>query len=298
MDAKAWIEERRALVEARLEQALPAAHTSPKRLHEAMRHSVFAGGKRLRPLLCLAAAEAVSTAPEAEDVRRRALPAACALEMVHTYSLIHDDLPALDNDDLRRGQPTCHKAYGEATAILAGDALLTLAFAELATAADAGLTREWVRELAGAAGTPLGMVGGQMADLEATRETANEDTLLFVHRNKTGALIRAAVLMGAQAGGASAPTLQELSRFGEEIGLAFQIVDDILDVTSSSGELGKTAGKDEAQEKVTYPALFGLEQAREDARRYSERALGRLTELGDRAQALRLLAEVMVRRRN
>ena len=290
-DEQAWMQRERAAVEATLEAALPTAATIPCVLHAAMRHSVFAGGKRIRPLLCRAAAEAVAGAP----VPAALIPAA-ALEMVHTYSLIHDDLPALDNDDLRRGVPTCHKVYGEATAILAGDALLTAAFAHLATAEPDATALALIRALCRAAGTPLGMVGGQMADLQAANEDTTPERLRYIHANKTAALIRAALVMGGVSAGATPAQLDGLATAGEEAGQAFQIVDDILDVEGESAVLGKTAGKDATQRKATYPAVFGLEQSRAEAQRHTQQALAPLQGFGAAAAPLQGLIRHLVAR--
>src|SRR6185369_280922 len=247
-------------VDAALSRWVPAESHDPSVIHRAMRYSLFAGGKRIRPLLAMAAAEAVSDAPSGIE------SCACALEMIHTYSLIHDDLPALDNDDLRRGRPTCHKVFGDAMAILAGDALLTLAFEVLAKL-DCGAERrvELVRELATASGTVGGMIGGQVNDIEGEGKHPTARLLESIHRAKTGALLRASVRMGAIYAGADAEQLAALSGFGEHVGLAFQIVDDILDVEQSSEALGKTAGKDAAQNKITFPAVYGIERSREMA---------------------------------
>jgi geranylgeranyl diphosphate synthase type II len=288
--ASTWVEEQRKLIDQQLDAALPSELVSPETLHKAMRYSVFAGGKRLRPLLVLASASAVGNRSSAA-----VLSAATAVEMLHTYSLIHDDLPALDNDDLRRGRPTCHKVFGEAMAILAGDALLTRAFAQLSIINPPQVAVALLRELTAAAGSPEGMVGGQVADLEAELTTATAETVSFVHRNKTAALIRAAVVMGAIAAGGAAAEIDALRTFGEEIGLAFQIVDDILDVTGSKKTLGKTAGKDAAQKKVTFPALFGMEQSRVRVNELTASALSRLAGLNDAAH-LRELATLMVNR--
>ena len=287
-----FFEADRKQVEAALDSLLPAESTAPPVIHQAMRYSVFAGGKRLRPILCLEAARIFLDRPAC------VLPVACALEFIHTYSLIHDDLPALDNDDLRRGLPTCHKQFGEAMAILAGDALLTRAFevlsrAELSSERCAAL----VREIATAAGTVNGMVGGQVADLEAEGKPIDPGMLEYIHRSKTAALIRASVVSGAIAGGAKAADVERLRRFGENIGLAFQVVDDILDVEESSATLGKTAGKDESQKKATYPALYGLEKSRETARGLLERAHAELVPFAARAHRLRELADFLVARR-
>jgi geranylgeranyl diphosphate synthase type II len=253
---------------------------------------VFAGGKRVRPILCLESARIFCADIEA------VLPIACALELIHTYSLIHDDLPALDNDDLRRGLPTSHKKFGEATAILAGDALLTLAFETLATAPVEHARRiAVIHEIAAAAGTRNGMIGGQVEDLESEKHAVTPDMLEYIHRSKTAALIRAAIVAGAIAGGAGDADLLRLRAFGDNIGWAFQVIDDILDVEESSATLGKTAGKDQAQQKATYPALFGLAKSHEFADELANRARLDLEPYSARAQRLRELAEFLVLRR-
>jgi geranylgeranyl diphosphate synthase, type II len=278
-------------VEAALDRWVPGEDENPRTIHRAMRYSLFAGGKRVRPLLAIAAAEAVSDAPNGIE------SCACALEMIHTYSLIHDDLPALDNDDLRRGRPTCHKVFGDAMAILAGDALLTLAFEVLAKL-DAGAERrvELVRELSTASGTVGGMIGGQVNDVEGERKRPTAQLLDSIHRAKTGALLRASVRMGAIYAGADAEQLRALTGFGEHVGLAFQIVDDILDVEQSSEALGKTAGKDAAQKKITFPAVYGIERSREMAEEERLEAHLALQPFDERAQRLRELADLVVRR--
>ncbi len=287
-----FFEQDHRLVDAELERLLPAENERPSLIHQAMRYSVFAGGKRVRPILCIEAFRIFST-----DVVS-VLPVACALELIHTYSLIHDDLPALDNDDLRRGRPTCHKKFGEAMAILAGDALLTLAFEALAGAPLLPAERvALVREIASAAGTRDGMVGGQVADLEAEGKQVSAEVLEYIHRSKTAALIRAAIVSGAIAGGASDEDRDRLRTFGGLIGWAFQVTDDILDVEESSAALGKTAGKDQAQRKATYPALFGLEKSHEFARDLAARAMAALETFGARAANLRELGEFLVLRR-
>ncbi len=286
-----YLAARRVLVDAELQRRLPAGEETPATIHSAMRYSVFAGGKRIRPILCIAAAEVSGTAEGVEA-------AACALELVHTYSLIHDDLPALDNDDYRRGRLTCHKVYGEAMAILAGDALLTLAFqtlAELEAIPAEGRLR-MVEELSRAAGTVDGMIGGQVADLEAEGRPADEKRLLYIHRSKTAALIRASVRIGALHAAASPAQFDALSCYGEHIGMAFQIVDDILDVVGTSGELGKTAGKDAARKKATFPALYGLEASREHAATHLAEALKAIDSFGESALPLRQIAERIVLR--
>ena len=295
---------RQQAVDARLEELLPPATELPESVHRAMRHSVFAGGKRIRPILCLEAAEVVATGQDRHerlpDWERSALDVACALEMIHTYSLIHDDLPALDNDDFRRGQPTCHKVFGEAIAILAGDALLTLAFEVLARNGppDAGPRAAIVAEVARAAGTREGMIGGQVVDLESERRAVDAATIEYIHRSKTGALIRAAVRSGALAVGAAEDELAALSQYGTHIGLAFQIVDDILDVESSSEKLGKTAGKDAAQQKATYPSVHGLAGTRELAAATIRKALDALHPFGPRGRWLREIAVYLGARKN
>ena len=287
-----YLRDRRLRVDRELDRILPPAAAPPGAIHAAMRHSVFAGGKRIRPILAIAAAEACG-----QD--NGATAAACALECVHTYSLIHDDLPALDNDDLRRGQPTCHKAYGEAVAILAGDALLTLAFQLLAELnAPARIRTALVGELASAGGTLNGMIGGQVEDLAAEGGVPAPARVEYIHRAKTAALIRASVRFGALIADADAQRLQVLGEFGNKIGLAFQIVDDILDMVSSSEELGKTAGKDQAQSKATYPAVYGVTESRSRARQCVNEALAALEGFGESARALREIAGFILRRTN
>jgi geranylgeranyl diphosphate synthase type II len=287
-----FFEEDRLAVDAALERLLPSAATQPPSIHTAMRYSVFAGGKRIRPILCLETARIFSS-----DVTP-ALHPACALEFIHTYSLIHDDLPALDNDDLRRGKPTCHKKFGEAIAILAGDALLTLAFETIgATPVPAENRAAMLTEIAGAAGTINGMVGGQVADIEAEGKPVDPPMLEYIHRSKTAALIRAAITAGALCAGAGSEDVARLRRFGETIGWAFQVTDDILDVEESSAALGKTAGKDMAQQKATYPSVYGLERSHQIANDLAARAIAELTPYVDRASRLREIAEFLVLRR-
>jgi len=287
-----FFEEDRLAVDAALEQFLPQESTRPASIHQAMRYSVFAGGKRIRPILCLEAARIFTP-----DVAP-ALHPACAIEMIHTYSLIHDDLPALDNDDLRRGKPTCHKKFGEAAAILAGDALLTLAFETISASPIApAQSVAIVKEVARAAGTVNGMVGGQVADLEAERQRIEPDMLEYIHRSKTAALIRASVTSGALCANAPVEDVARLRRFGETIGWAFQVTDDILDVEESSAALGKTAGKDIAQQKATYPAIHGLQRSHEIANELASRGIAELAPYGDAASRLRAIAEYLVLRR-
>jgi len=271
---------------------LPPEDALPITIHQAMRYSVFAGGKRIRPILCMEAARMFS-----QD-QGGAVQVGCALEFIHTYSLIHDDLPALDNDDLRRGKPTNHKVFGEAMAILAGDALLTLAFHTLALAPVEPQRRLTILAMiAEAAGTDRGMIGGQVADLEAAGKASDKGILEYIHRSKTAALIRASIVAGAIAGGADRGDVTRLLTFGENIGWAFQVVDDILDVEESSEALGKTAGKDQAQKKATYPALHGLEVSRDIAADLEAKALNELELYGERAGRLRQLAKFLVARR-
>jgi geranylgeranyl diphosphate synthase type II len=292
MKLPAFFEEDRAMIDAALDRLLPLETTPPVSIHQAMRYSVFAGGKRIRPILCLETARIFAENPAP------AVQVGCALEFIHTYSLIHDDLPALDNDDLRRGKPTCHKKFNEATAVLAGDALLTLAFETLSSATlEPARGIQVIREVASAAGTVNGMVGGQVADLEAEGKPADAAALEYIHRSKTAALIRASVVAGALCGRANCEDVARMRRYGENIGWAFQIVDDILDVEESSAALGKTAGKDQAQKKATYPALFGLEKSRQFAAERLEAALCELASYAGRAERLRLLAEFLVARR-
>jgi geranylgeranyl diphosphate synthase, type II len=292
MKPPAFFEEDRLAVDAALERLLPQESARPASIHQAMRYSVFAGGKRIRPILCLETARLF--APDAAA----ALHPACAIEMIHTYSLIHDDLPALDNDDLRRGKPTCHKKFGEATAILAGDALLTLAFETIGqTPVEPAHCVAILKEVAGAAGTVNGMVGGQVADLEAEGHRIAPEMLEYIHKSKTAALIRASVTAGALCAGAGAQDVARLRRFGESIGWAFQVTDDILDVEESSAALGKTAGKDIAQQKATYPAIHGLQRSHEIAHQLANNAIAELAPYGERAGRLRQVAEFLVIRR-
>ncbi|AGA31490.1 polyprenyl synthetase family protein [Singulisphaera acidiphila] len=284
-----FIEEARRQVDEALRRYLPASEDAgalcPPRLSEAMRYSVLGGGKRLRPILCLLAAEACGADPSA------ALPAACALELVHTYSLIHDDLPAMDDDDLRRGRPTCHKAFDEATAVLAGDGLLTLAFEILAQhvrPAEAAVA--CVQALAEGAG-PSGMVGGQMADLEAEgRNDPSLEALESIHRRKTGALLRASLRMGGLVAGADETSLHALNIYGGAVGLAFQIIDDLLDVQGDETKLGKRVGKDSGLGKWTYPGLLGIEGSRQRAKQLADEAVAALAPLGASGDRLRALA--------
>ncbi|HXH67683.1 MAG TPA: farnesyl diphosphate synthase [Candidatus Limnocylindrales bacterium] len=292
MNLPPFFEEDRLSVDAQLEKLLPAESAQPASIHTAMRYSVFAGGKRVRPILCLESARIFMG-----DVAPAIYPG-CAIEFIHTYSLIHDDLPALDNDDLRRGKPTSHKKFGEATAILAGDALLTLAFETIAAApVDAERRVAMVTEISTAAGTVKGMVGGQVADLEAEGKPVRPEMLEYIHRSKTAALIRASITAGALCAGAPVEDVARLRRFGETIGWAFQVTDDILDVEESSAALGKTAGKDIAQQKATYPSVYGLERSHQIAKELADKGIAELDAYGERANRLRAIAEFLVLRR-
>jgi geranylgeranyl diphosphate synthase type II len=294
-DLAAYLGGRRALVDAALDRCLPPESTPPPTVHRAMRYSVLAGGKRLRPILVIAGAEAVGADAE------RVMPTACALELIHTYSLIHDDLPAMDDDDYRRGRLTSHKVFGEAIAILAGDALLTLAFELIADNAaavpDGRVLRGVVGEVARAAGT-LGMVGGQVVDIESEGKAIDAATLDYIHSHKTAALIRASLRVGAMLGGGTAPAIAAITAAGERLGLAFQIVDDILDVEGTLAELGKTAGSDERKRKATYPALHGIDASRKKARALIDEAKAALEPLGPAAGPIRALADYVLERRN
>jgi geranylgeranyl diphosphate synthase type II len=286
-----YVVEQQFRVEEALRHLVPPETAPPESIHKAMRYSLFAGGKRIRPILCIAAAQAVSDSPAGIE------SAAAALELIHTYSLIHDDLPALDNDDLRRGRPTCHKVFGEAIAILAGDALLTLAFQVLAQLdCEPRRKTHLIEELAVASGTVDGMIGGQVNDLEGEGQHPTAALLEAIHHAKTGALLRASLRMGAIYAGANDDQLQALSCYGEHIGLAFQIVDDVLDVEQPSEALGKTAGKDAQQQKITFPAVYGLERSRAMAEQERIAAHLALRAFDDRAERLRELADFIVRR--
>lgn len=288
------LEEGRKLTDAALERLLPAGSVRPTSIHQAMRHSVFAGGKRLRPILCLEAARMIAgRLPEGVE------ELGSALEMLHTYSLIHDDLPALDNDDLRRGKPTCHVVFGEALAILAGDALQTQAYEVLARLKCPAENRvRIIEEIARSTGTVDGMIGGQVKDLEAERQRPDAATLEYIHRSKTGALITASLVSGGIYANGSLAEIQRLRDFGRSIGLAFQIVDDVLDVTQSSEQLGKTAGKDTASEKATYPSLFGIDESLRRADALVSSGCSALDSFAQRAQTLKDLAYFLVQRKH
>ena len=293
MDFARYWSARQKMVDAALNRHLPSLSTRPKTIHEAMRYSIFAGGKRLRPVICLATSEVLRGDLE------RALPLACAVECIHTYSLIHDDLPCMDDDDFRRGKPTSHKVYGEGIAVLAGDALLTVAF-EIAARCQA-----WPRyphaviigEIAAAAGSQA-LVAGQVADLEGEGKKITPAQLRYIHENKTAALIACSIRLGAMAANATPKQLATLTDFGQSLGLAFQVIDDILDVTQTTEKLGKSAGKDIAAQKATYPALLGLAKAKKEADRLTARALAALKPLGRDAAPLVAIADFLLKREN
>ena len=287
---KDWLREQKDFIDRLLEDCLPGEADFPAAIHKAMRYSVFAGGKRLRPLLVLESCRACGGDPA------KAHAAACAIELVHTYSLIHDDLPAMDDDDLRRGKPTSHKAFGEAVAILAGDALLTFAF-ELLAAEEGGQAHRLVGELAGAAGTK-GMIGGQVLDISEPPSDEKTQHVRKIHRMKTAALLQCACRMGAICAAAPDRKLEALASYGLDLGLAFQIADDILDVTSSPQDLGKATQKDLAAGKLTYPGVFGTEEAGLEARRLVSKAKNELAGFGPEADMLRSLADYVVERKN
>lgn len=283
-----------ARVEEWLDALLPGADEVPATIHQAMRYSIFAGGKRLRPTLVIATGEVFAAAEQA------LLPAACALEMIHTYSLIHDDLPAMDNDDLRRGRPTNHKVYGEAMAILAGDALLTQAFITLAkmTGISAETQVRVIAEVAAAAGTVKALIGGQVLDIENEGKLVTAAELTAIHRAKTGALIRCCVRVGAILGGANEDELQLFTEYAEKAGLAFQVADDVLDATATSAELGKTAGKDEAAQKATYVALYGIEKARQHAAQLCQEAIAAVRQTRRETARLEAIARFIIERKS
>jgi geranylgeranyl diphosphate synthase type II len=294
VDVKSLKQEATELTDRALEVLLPSVDTAPASIHGAMRHSTFAGGKRLRPLLAYQAAVTLAGALPKGIERLGA-----ALEMLHTYSLIHDDLPALDNDDLRRGKPTCHVAFGEAIAILAGDALQTRAFEVLAGLdAPPAATVQIIGLVANAVGTVEGMIGGQVLDIENEHSKPTAELVNAIHRAKTGALIRVSVVAGGVYAGAADDDVARLDLFGRKAGLAFQIADDVLDLTVDSAHLGKTAGKDLATEKVTWPAVFGLEQSQRDAAALIEEAFAALEPYGSRADGLKAVARYLVERKN
>lgn len=292
VNIKTYLVSRQKLIERALDRYLPKANAKPATLHRAMRYSLFAGGKRLRPILCLAAAEAC------RGNVSNVLPLACALECIHTYSLVHDDLPSMDNDDFRRGRPTCHKVFGDGIAVLAGDALLTIAFEIVSRTKPAPRydISVLLREIAVAAGSQR-LIAGQVADLEAEGKNVKRDQLQFIHENKTAAILKSSVRLGAMSANADARKLSAITRFGRRLGLAFQIIDDILDVTQTSEILGKSAGKDVAAKKATYPAVIGLEKSRAEARRLTRQAHNALSVFSNRdAEPLHALANYLLER--
>jgi geranylgeranyl diphosphate synthase type II len=290
-DIGAYLERTSAAVNRALDKSLPAERVKPATIHKAMRYSLFAGGKRLRPALCIAAAEACGGAME------DALPYACAVECIHTYSLIHDDLPAMDDDDYRRGKLTNHKVFGEGMAILAGDALLTQAF-EIAAKAKRlkrYTTQQVILEITQASGS-LQLIAGQVADLEGEGKKISVPELKYIHERKTSALLSCSARLGGMSANCNARELEALTDFGYHVGLAFQVIDDILDVTQTSEQLGKTAGKDQAAQKATYPAILGLEKSRAIAKRLTARAFAALRPFGKRGAALEALAAYLLQR--
>ncbi|MGI9086443.1 MAG: polyprenyl synthetase family protein [Chthoniobacterales bacterium] len=291
MELKAYLAARQKEVERALDGYLPKESVKPATIHKAMRYSLFAGGKRLRPSLCLAAAEAC------RGKIADALPLACALECIHTYSLVHDDLPSMDNDDFRRGRPTCHKVFGNGIAVLAGDALLTVAFEIVAQAKGSRRydLRALLAEISDAASSRK-LIAGQVADLEGEGKTITRAQLRYIHENKTAALLATSVRLGAMSANAGAKELAAITEFGRSLGLAFQVIDDILDVTQTSEKLGKSAGKDVAAQKATYPAVIGLEKSRVEARRLTNRAHAALGAFGKEGDVLRAMASYLLER--
>src|SRR5213595_1474668 len=292
VNLKKYLRTRQKVIDRALDRYLPKTSTKPVTLHKAMRYSLFAGGKRLRPILCLATAEACRG--NIDD----ALPLACALECIYTYSLVHDDLPSMDNDDFRRGRPTCHKVFGEGIAVLAGDALLTIAFEIVSKTKPTRRydTSTLLREIAVAAGSQK-LIAGQVADLEAEGKNVQRRELQFIHENKTAAILRSSVRLGAMSANADAGRLSAITRFGQRLGLAFQIIDDILDVTQTSEILGKSAGKDVAAKKATYPAVIGLQKSRAEARRLTRQAHDALSAFRSRdSEPLHALANYLLER--
>ena len=290
-ELKAYASQQRKKIDKALDFFLPKSSILPKTLHKSMRYSLFAGGKRLRPILCLAAAEACGGDPE------NALPAACAVECIHTYSLIHDDLPCMDDDDMRRGKPTNHKVFGEPIAVLAGDALLTLAFEIIGSAKSNKqyTTGDMVKELAVTSGSRH-LVGGQVLDLEGENQEISPRTLQFIHQSKTAALLTSSLKLGAMASGATNKKVESLEEFGQCTGLAFQVIDDILDVTQSSETLGKSAGKDEAVNKATYPAIHGLKKSKKLAEKLTSKAINALKPFKSKGRRLEELAHYLLDR--
>lgn len=297
MDLKSYLKNMQQLVDEALEKYLPRPDELPSSIHTSMRYSVFAGGKRVRPILLLAACDAVG------GEMNKAMPAACAMEMIHTYSLIHDDLPAMDDDDFRRGNPTNHKVFGEATAILAGDALLTEAFIllsnpEFAASTDPATLLRVIHEISLCSGS-RGMIGGQVVDMESEgMKEVDLATVQYIHTHKTGALIRASVKSGALIGRADGKALDSMVRYGEAVGLAFQIADDILDIEGTTEQIGKDAGSDQARGKATYPAVMGISESKRRAAELVEVALEALSGFGEKAEPLREIASYIVHRKS
>ena len=290
-ELKRYLKAQQRAVDAALRRFLPRESVRPATLHKAMRHPIFAGGKRLRPILCLAAAEAFGGSAE------NAMPAACAVEIIHTYSLVHDDLPCMDNDDLRRGKPTTHVAYGENVAVLAGDGLLTEAFAIVAQTPECRnyKTRHYVVELAQSADSRR-LIGGQVLDLEGEGKSLTKAQLVRIHEAKTAALLAGSLRLGGMSANVSARKLEALTIFGRNLGLAFQVIDDILDVTQSTEQLGKTAGKDAAAEKATFPAIVGLEASKKEAQRLTDKALAALKPFARQVRCLDEIAHYLLDR--
>jgi len=291
MNLKSYLVSRQKLIDRALDRHLPKASVKPATIHKAMRYSLFAGGKRLRPILCLTAAETCGGKID------NAMPLACALECIHTYSLVHDDLPSMDNDDFRRGRPTCHKVFGDGIAVLAGDALLTSAF-EIVSRAKAPPRYNMsilLREVATAAGSEK-LIAGQVADLEAEGRKSTPKQVRYIHENKTAAILTCSVRLGAMSANANPKQLNSITKFGRALGLAFQIIDDILDVTQTSEKLGKSAGKDIVAKKATYPAVIGLAKSRAEAQRLTGEAHGALSIFGKNAEALHELANYLLER--
>lgn len=293
VDIKKYWSARQSRFEKALHRALPAATVKPATIHQAMRYSLFAGGKRLRPILVIAAAETLGGRPD------DAMPLACAVECIHTYSLIHDDLPCMDDDDLRRGKPTSHKVYGEGIAVLAGDALLTQAF-ELAAQVPGWKrykTADVIKEIAQASGSKA-LIAGQVVDLECEGKKISAQELAYIHRCKTAALIASSLRLGAMSADATAAELKAITQFGQALGLAFQVIDDILDITQTSEQLGKSAGKDLTAEKATYPAILGMDKAKKEATRLTDLARTSLKPLGKKAEILHAISDYMLKREN
>jgi geranylgeranyl diphosphate synthase, type II len=291
MDLRGYLRSRQKLIDHALDRYFPKENARPGTIHRAMRYSLFAGGKRLRPILCLAAAETCGGRMD------RAMPLACAMECIHTYSLVHDDLPSMDNDDFRRGRPTCHKVFGEGIAVLAGDALLTIAFEIVSRARSTPRYKmpALLREIAVAAGSQK-LIAGQVADLEAEGKKATREQLRYIHENKTAAILTTSVRLGAMSANANPKRLDAITKFGRALGLAFQVIDDILDVTQTSEKLGKSAGKDVAAQKATYPAVIGLKKSRVEARRLTKQAHDALSIFRTKAESLHALANYLLER--